>query len=134
MESHSSSFSQKSIPDANANLFEQNVKERVKMSLMLGTSKSRAVLSRIVSSPVLIGRKGRSAVTASSAITARNEGKPIESILIANRGEIALYVHVNLDLSSFIKRGVGELGEQRLSTASRQQQSTLIRMLGRSMP
>ena len=63
------------------------------MSLMLGPSKSRAVVSRIVSSPVLLGsRKGRSTVTASSAITTRNEGKPIQSILIANRGEIALRV------------------------------------------
>ena len=60
---------------------------------MLGPSRTRAVIPRISTpSANLVCRKGRSNATAASATTTKNEGKPIQSILIANRGEIALSV------------------------------------------
>ena len=63
------------------------------MSFLLWPPKSRASVSRIYPNLSALSRgHGRSNNTFAAAATGKIDARPIQSILIANRGEIALSV------------------------------------------
>lgn len=84
------------------------------MSFLLGPSKGRTTFPRILPSSFLYRKSGRNNVTSAVAATDKVEAGHIKSILIANRGEIALSVHTASEekLQLTFSRRVGRTASQ----------------------